>query len=69
VSKPKLELYVLIIESESEEEVKRMGPFVSSRTAAKVESGAGINLNWDRFHTVTVSRNEDGTEEEWDTED
>ena len=45
--------YVEIVEDATEEVVKRMGPMTKHK-AEKVEDGAGINLNWDRFSTRIV---------------
>jgi len=49
--------YVEIVEDETEKVVSRMGPH-SKRTAERIEDGAGINLNWDKFHTRIVEEEE-----------
>lgn len=45
--------YVEIVDIETEEVVNRMGPF-SERKAEKVEDGANINLNHERYYTRVV---------------
>jgi hypothetical protein len=54
-TKEKLEnmLYVEIVNTKTDEVVKRMGP-MSERKAEKVESGASINLNHEEYHTRIV---------------
>jgi hypothetical protein len=47
--------YVTVVEDETDEEVKRLGPMRRAR-AEKVEDGLGVNLNWDRFHTEIVEQ-------------
>lgn len=44
------EYYVEIVDTETDEVVKRMGP-MSERRAEQVEDGANINLDHERFHT------------------
>lgn len=46
--------YVEIVEYATNAVVKRMGP-MSERKAEKVERGAEINLNHERFYVRTVS--------------
>ena len=60
----KVEWYVQIIEDDSINIEKQMGPF-SARRAEKVADGVSINLNHDRFSVVVVS--EEGAENVQDT--
>jgi hypothetical protein len=46
--------YVEIVKTSSGEVVERMGP-MSERKADKVESGASINLNHEKYFTRIVS--------------
>lgn len=45
--------YVEIVDDETEEVVKRMGPH-TERTADRIEDGVNINLNHERFFTRIV---------------
>lgn len=50
----KMEYYVEIVKyGDPEEVVKRMGP-MSDRKADKVDSGANINLNHEKYYTRIV---------------
>lgn len=53
------EYYVEIVESETDEVVKRMGP-MSEWRAEKVERGVNINLNHEMFHTRLTKEKEPG---------
>lgn len=46
-------VYVEIVNTETEEVVERMGP-MTERKADKVENGASINLNHEKYHTRIV---------------
>ncbi len=52
---PKPELFVEVVESATDEVVKRLGPFASEHLAEKADRGANINLNHDRFYTRTTA--------------
>lgn len=45
--------YVEIVDADTKKVVKRMGPH-SYGKAQKIESGAGISLDWERFFTRIV---------------
>jgi hypothetical protein len=47
--------YVEIIETDTETVVKSMGP-MSEREADRVDAGANINLNHDKYHTRVVQK-------------
>ena len=47
------QFYVEIFEDETGKVEKRMGP-MSAWKASKVEDGASINLNWERYNIRTV---------------
>lgn len=50
-------VYVEIVELESGKVNKRMGP-MGRRKASKVQGGANINLNHERFYTRIVNEEE-----------
>jgi hypothetical protein len=47
--------YVQIVKFDGEEVVKEIGP-LGDRQASKVDRGANINLNHERFYTRIVSK-------------
>jgi hypothetical protein len=51
------QFYVEIVEDETDLVVSRMGP-MDERRANRVEDGAGINLNWEKFFTRVVESSE-----------
>ena len=51
------QFFVLVLDRETDEEVKRMGPF-SQRKAERVESGVEINMDHDRYYTSVVEEKE-----------
>ncbi len=53
-----MDKYVEIVENETGEVVRRLGP-MSEREAAKTEGGVSINLNWDKFHIRIVDAEEE----------
>jgi len=54
-----MDTWVEIVNTETDEVVKRMGP-MSNRRAEKVEGGASINLNHEEYYTRLVDK--DGEE-------
>lgn len=51
------QFYVRIVEYETEEIVKQMGPF-PERWAEKMDDGANINLNHDAYYTIILTQSE-----------
>ena len=49
--------YVEIVDSETKEVIERMGP-MDERKAERVEAGASINLNHEKFFTRIVPESE-----------
>lgn len=43
-------------EDESDPGFRRLGPFNSERQADKVDNGANINLNHEKYYTLLVER-------------
>jgi len=51
------DFFVEIVDSETQEVVKRMGP-MNERNAGRVEEGVGINLNHEKFYTRVIGGEE-----------
>jgi len=51
------DFYVEIVDSDTQEVVKRMGP-MNERNADRVEEGVGINLNHAKFFTRVIGGEE-----------
>ncbi len=49
--RPSPQLYIEIVDSQTDEVVKKLGPFTSERERERSDRGVNINLNHERFFT------------------